>query len=133
MYSPLFCTILKYCVLGWCTWSLYYSLLFSSIVYREGVHGFSTILCYSVVLCAGMVDLDSLLFYTILSYCVQGWCTWILYYSALFCSIVYNYFVSSSSIVYRDGVHVFFTILYYSEVLCTGMVYMDSLLFFTIL
>ena len=87
--------------------------------YREGVHGFSSILNYSVELCTvkvymesrlfctillycvtGMGDLDSLLFYTILLYCVTGM---VYMESRLFCCI--------SIIVYRDGVHGFSIIL----------------------
>jgi hypothetical protein len=45
---------------------LHYSVLFCSIVYRDGVHGVSTILCYSPVLCTGKVYMDSPLFFAIL-------------------------------------------------------------------
>jgi hypothetical protein len=38
MYSPLFSTILWYCVQGWCTWILHYSVLLSGIVYKDDVH-----------------------------------------------------------------------------------------------
>jgi hypothetical protein len=66
MESLLFSAILQYCVQGRCTWILHYSLLFCSIVYRDGGPGFSTILYYSLVLCTGMVYMDSLLFCTVL-------------------------------------------------------------------
>ncbi len=63
------------------TWSFY-----DVDLHRDVVHGFSTILYYSVVLCIGMVFMDSLLFCTIVySDGVHGVST-ILKYSMVFCT-----------------------------------------------
>jgi hypothetical protein len=66
------------------TWSFY-----DVDLHRDVVHGFSTILYYSVVLCIGMVFMDSLLFWY--NDGVHGFST-ILHYSVVLCTVmVYMY------------------------------------------